>query len=140
MEKAFHALAQADMRTGEALPGTGWKLVRTYALAPDLLAMSQVWDTGDGSWRIAAKGAPEAVADLCRFDAAARAALTAQVDQMAKAGLRVLGVAEAEFAGADLPEASAISPFAFWVSWDWPIRCAHLCRRRWRCAAALVSG
>ena len=104
MEKAFHALAQTDMRTGEALPGTGWKLVRTYALAPDLLAMSQVWVTDDASWRIATKGAPEAVADLCQFDAAARAALTAQVDQMAKAGLRVLGLAEAEFTGADLPD------------------------------------
>jgi Ca2+-transporting ATPase len=104
MEKAFHALAEADMRTGEVLPGTGWKLVRTYGLTPDLLAMSQVWDTGDANCRIATKGAPEAVAGLCRLDASARAQLRAQIDEMAKAGLRVLGVAEAEFAGDALPD------------------------------------
>ena len=103
MEKAFHALAQSDMRKGEVLPGTGWKLERTYALSADLLAMSQVWCTSDGTRRVTAKGAPEAMAQLCRLDATARAALTAEVDQMAKAGLRVLGVAEADFTGAELP-------------------------------------
>ena len=113
MEKAFHGLAEADMRSGEVLPGAGWKLVRTYPLAPDLLAMSQVWDTGDGNWRIAAKGAPEAMAGLSRLDASARAALTAQVDQMAKAGLRVLGVAEAEFGGDDLPDSQRAFAFRF---------------------------
>ena len=113
MEKAFHALATADLREGESLPGAGRKLVRTYALASDLLAMSQVWATRGADWQIDAKGAPEAMADLCRLDAAARAALTAQVDQMAKAGLRVLGVAEAAFAGADLPDSQREFAFRF---------------------------
>ena len=113
MEKAFHALAKTDKRIDETLPGTGWKLVRTYALARDLLAMSQVWATDDASWRIVSKGAPEAMADLCRFDAAARAALTTQVDQMAMAGLRVLGVAEAAFAGANLPDRQRDFAFCF---------------------------
>lgn len=94
MEKAFHALAKADLRDGETLPGAGRHLVRSYPLSPALLAMSQAWAAGAG-WQIAAKGAPEAMALLCRLDDAARATLTAQVDQMASAGLRVLGVAEA---------------------------------------------
>ncbi len=113
MEKAFHALATANRRASEPLAGTGRKLVRTYALTPDLLAMSQVWDTKGAGRQIAAKGAPEAVADLCRLDAAARAALTAQVDPMAKAGLRVLGVAESSFAGADLPDNQRDFAFRF---------------------------
>ena len=113
MEKAFHALATADLRAGETLPGAGRKLVRTYALAPDLLAMSQVWATDGAGWQIAAKGAPEAMADLCRLDAAARAEVTAQVDEMAQAGLRVLGVAEAAFSGADLPESQRDFAFRF---------------------------
>ena len=113
MEKAFHALAQTDLRAGEALPGAGRTLARTYALAPDLLAMSQVWTMEDTSLQIAAKGAPEAMADLCRLDGAARATLTAQVDQMAKAGLRVLGVAVAAFAGADLPDSQRDFAFRF---------------------------
>jgi Ca2+-transporting ATPase len=113
MEKAFHALAQADLRDGETLPGTGRVLARSYALAPDLLAMSQVWQGPGAGWQIAAKGAPEAMADLCRLDATARAALTVQVDQMAAAGLRVLGVAEAAHAGADLPESQRDFAFRF---------------------------
>jgi Ca2+-transporting ATPase len=102
MEKAFHAMAKADLRDGETLPGDGRTLARSYALAPDLLAMSQVWDAEAG-WHVAAKGAPEAMAGLCRLQPAACAALTAQVDEMAQAGLRVLAVAEAAFSGAALP-------------------------------------
>lgn len=113
MEKAFHALATADLRAGESLPGASRTLVRTYALAPDLLAMSQVWATDGTGWQVAAKGAPEAMADLCRLDAAARAEVTAKVDEMAQAGLRVLGVAEAAFSGADLPESQRDFAFRF---------------------------
>ena len=47
---------------------------------------------------IAAKGAPEAIADLCHLDAArARGASTAQVEAATAGGLRVLGVARARF-------------------------------------------
>lgn len=99
MEKAFHALAKADLRDGETLPGAGRTLTRSYALAPDLLAMSQAWDTPGKGWQIAAKGAPEAIADLCKMEPSTRAALTEQVDQMARSGLRVLGVAEAAHPG-----------------------------------------
>ena len=109
MEKAFHALAQADLRPGETLPGQARSLIRSYPLSPKLLAMSQVWaktDTpadGTGEHMIAAKGAPEAVADLCHLAGPARAALLTAVDAMAARGLRVLGVAEAGFAGQTLP-------------------------------------
>ena len=109
MEKAFHALAEADLRPNETLPGDGRTLIRSYPLSPKLLAMSQVWDaTGNGAdgsanHMIAAKGAPEAIADLCHLDAPARAAMLKAVDAMAARGLRVLGVSEAGFAGKDLP-------------------------------------
>ncbi len=113
MEKAFHVLAAADMRAGETLPGAGRTLVRSYSLTPDLLAMSQVWSAGGKGWQVAAKGAPEAMADLCGLDAARRAAVTAQVDAMAQAGLRVLGVAEASFSGAELPGSQRDFDFRF---------------------------
>jgi len=69
-------------------------LVHAYALRPDLLAMSNVWDDGD-ALRIAAKGAPEAIAGLCALPADQRAAMTAAVDAMAARGIRVLAVATA---------------------------------------------
>jgi Ca2+-transporting ATPase len=113
MEKAFHALAEADMRGSEVPASTGWKLERTYAVSPELLAMSQIWGTGEGVWRVAAKGAPEAIARLCRLGASAHAALMAAVDQMAGTGLRVLGVAETNFDGDDLPDSQHAFSFRF---------------------------
>ena len=113
MEKAFHALAQADLRDGETLPGAGRNLAQTYAVAPDLLAMSQAWELPGAGWQIAAKGAPEAMADLCRLDGPAQAAVTAQVDQMAGAGLRVLAVAEAALDGPNLPDSQRAFAFRF---------------------------
>ena len=53
---------------------------------------------------VAAKGAPEAIAGLCRLGDADRAALTQSVDAMAAAGLRVLGVARATSCRADMAE------------------------------------
>jgi Ca2+-transporting ATPase len=112
MEKAFHALSAADLRSGETLPGAGRKLAQSYALSPDLLAMTQVWEARQG-WQAAAKGAPEAVADLCRLTPAARAALTLEVDRMAGAGLRVLAVAEAAHPGPVLPDNQRDFAFRF---------------------------
>lgn len=94
MEKAFHVLAKAELRDGETPPGAGRQLARSYPISPKLLAMSQAW-AADTGWQIAAKGAPEAMAVLCRLDKAAHARMMVEVDRMAGAGLRVLGVAEA---------------------------------------------
>ena len=56
---------------------------------------------------IAAKGAPEAIVDLCHLDAERRAWIADQVSAMARDGLRVLGVARAIFAEDILPVQSA---------------------------------
>jgi P-type Ca2+ transporter type 2C len=103
MERAFHDLARAQ---GDMPAGT---LERTYGLRPDLLAMTQVW-RADGKAIVAAKGAPEAIAKLCRLDPAT---LTAAIDAMAAEGLRVLGVARASFDGDALPDSQRDFNFAF---------------------------
>ncbi|UZE47332.1 cation-translocating P-type ATPase [Rhodopseudomonas sp. P2A-2r] len=111
MEKAFHIVAASNAQATTAADG---RLVRTYALRPDLLAMSNVWQpAADGALLVAAKGAPEAVADLCRLAPAQREAVTTAVDQMAAAGLRVLGVARASFTGSALPDAQPDFDFEF---------------------------
>ena len=106
MEKAFHDLGREQLAETEHLHGPEWKLVHTYGLSPGLLAMSHVWQAADGrqEFVIAAKGAPEAIADLCHLSASDLAALTQSVDAMAAEGLRVLGVARASFAGQTWPE------------------------------------
>ena len=94
MEKAFHDLGGTQTTATPPIPR---RLVHEYGLRPDLLAMTNVWASGDeaGEALVAAKGAPEAVARLCRFDEAALTALKADVDAMAAKGLRVLAVARA---------------------------------------------
>jgi Ca2+-transporting ATPase len=52
---------------------------------------------------ISTKGAPEAIADLCHFDMTQMEVLRGRINQMADQGLRVLGVAKAEFTPIDLP-------------------------------------
>ena len=94
---------------GSALANTehihhGWTLVEEYPLSAELLAMSRVWRSPNrAQFVIAAKGAPEAVIDLCHLTAERVADISAQVDQLAQQGLRVLAVARASFQPPDLP-------------------------------------
>lgn len=100
MDKAFHELGKRVFIEPAA---TRCALVRTYGLRPELLAVTQVWQDGDGLV-VAAKGAPEAIARLGGATEENVVAVKAAVDVMAAEGLRVLGVARARFAGQKLPE------------------------------------
>ena len=90
MEIAIH---EAGTVVG-GLDQPGGTLAHAYALRPELLAMSNVWEGIDGL-TIAAKGAPEAVAELCRLSIASRDRMMAAVEAMAARGIRVLAVATA---------------------------------------------
>ncbi|MDT0507913.1 cation-translocating P-type ATPase [Novosphingobium sp. MMS21-SN21R] len=78
-------------------------LVHTYPLHPNLLAMANIWDEG-GALRLAAKGAPEAIAGLCNLTPAALAAVNGAVEAMAVRGIRVLAVATGVPADRNWPE------------------------------------
>ena len=92
MEIAIHAAAEHKAANQDA------GAVHSYGLRPDFLAVANVWrGTNDaGTFVVAAKGAPEEIANLCRLEAGARDSLMATVDAMAGRGIRVLGVACAE--------------------------------------------
>src|SRR5512136_1367420 len=113
MEKAMKELGGRTLANTEHLH-KDWTLVREYPLSEKLLAMSRVWSSPDGqALVIAAKGAPEAIADLCHFDAARLKALEEQIGQMADHGLRVIGVAKAYFRPDELPDAQHDFDFEF---------------------------
>lgn len=113
MEKAFHRLGQHFLKDTEHLH-RDWTLMQAYGLTPELRAMSHVWRATVGDAHVvAAKGAPEAIMDLCHMDSAAQQQLAAAVDAMAAKGLRVLGVARARFVGDDWPAIEHDFEFAF---------------------------
>jgi len=81
-----------------------WTLIDEYPLSPQLLAMSRVWRSPDlAQYVVAAKGAPEAIVDLCHLDGDAAELVRAQVHDLAARGLRVLAVASAYFRQTELP-------------------------------------
>lgn len=82
-----------------------WVLAREYPLSPELMALSYVWRSPDGvEYIIAAKGAPEAIADLCHLGEDRKNILAKQIEGLASEGLRILGVAKASFSAAHLPQ------------------------------------
>lgn len=105
MDTAFKALGERFLAQTEHIHAD-WTLVKEYPLSERLLALSHVWRSpGGGDYVIAAKGAPEAISDLCHLDEARARAISYEVSRMADDGLRVLGVARAAFSKrAGLPE------------------------------------
>lgn len=104
MEKAMKELGGRTLTHTEHLH-KDWEFVREYPLSAELLAMSRVWHSPNGQdYVIAAKGAPEAIADLCHLQDSELIHLHAQIEQMASQGLRVIGVAGAHFKISDLPD------------------------------------
>ena len=104
MDRAIRTFGDEALRGTEHLHDS-WKIAREYPLAKNLLAISEVWASPErDELVIAAKGAPEAVADLCHLQEHDDAPLRKAVAEMAADGLRVLGVAKARFPGTALPE------------------------------------
>ncbi len=113
MEKAFHELGQRYLKDTEHLHSQ-WTLEHGYALSPEMLAMSQVWQATSGTgFVVAAKGAPESVIDLCHLDPGRRAEIREEIDALAAQGLRVLAVAKASFPGPGWPTNQHDFEFAF---------------------------
>jgi Ca2+-transporting ATPase len=113
MEKALRELGHYYLSGTEHLHDD-WALVREYPLSNRLLALSRVWRSLDGEdYVIAAKGAPEAIFDLCHFSEEVMSRLEESVVALARQGLRVLGVARSRFKQPDLPSEQHDFDFEF---------------------------
>ena len=80
-----------------------WRLEHDYPLTPEFLAVCHAWRAPGGERRVAIKGAAETLMPLCGMDAAAMARAHAQTAAAAERGLRLLAVAEADWADAPWP-------------------------------------
>ena len=95
MDLAVHVLAETQIGPGKASFAKA-KLIRAYGLRPDLFAVANILSNGeDGNGTAYAKGALEAITELCQLSAERLAIIRKQVDALALDGVRVLGVAKA---------------------------------------------
>ena len=130
-KEPFDPMERAIKETGVAkLSGTehlhvDWELVREYTLSRNLLALSHVWRAPNGKeYLIAAKGAPEAIFDLCHLKKAETEKLMNEVTSLSGEGFRVLGVAHGHFSSKKLPESQHDFEFEFegLIALDDPVR------------------
>ena len=110
MEKAIH---EAAAKCLDAVPEGGAALIREYPLSRSLLAMSRVVDTNGKDYEVFVKGAPEAVAELCRLPGDSLKRAMSITGSMAGRGLRVLGVAQATTPRTGLPDDQSGFSFEF---------------------------
>jgi P-type Ca2+ transporter type 2C len=108
MEKALLELGQSSAMAPVRHDG----MVREYAISSALLAMTRVYQESDGSYIVAAKGAPEAIFEMCP-SIKEKEMLKQRTEVMASKGLRVIGIARAHFSGHSLPESQREFAFQF---------------------------
>ncbi|URD59819.1 cation-translocating P-type ATPase [Sphingomonas sp. KRR8] len=113
IDLAVHAVA------GAAPEGSP---LRSYPLRPEFLAFVQAWPCDGSRVTYAAKGAPETILGMCHLDEERRKDVEHAVQQFAGEGLRVLGVASAQAAGADVDPASLAYNFEGLLGFVDPVR------------------
>ncbi|MBF0232115.1 MAG: HAD-IC family P-type ATPase, partial [Desulfamplus sp.] len=95
MEKAIKEM-ETDYLLNTEHVHTDWQMLKEYPLSKSMLAMSRVFTNAETKEKtIAAKGAPEAIFDLCHLSENIKSKYLKATEEMAASGLRVLGVAKA---------------------------------------------
>ena len=113
IEKELKRVGSCCLGGTEHLHGD-WKVVKEYPLSKELLSLSHVWRSPDREqYVIAAKGAPEAIIDLCHLGQEQAAPVMSAVAELSGRGLRVLAAASADFPAAGLPDGQHDFDFNF---------------------------
>lgn len=110
MERALHT-CYGQTQKEDRRPQ--FQMIHEYPLEGRPPMMTHIFEGGDGTRIIAAKGAPEAILAVSQLTEAERSQLGQQVRDLGKQGYRLLGVAKAQFEGNDFPKAQQSFPFEF---------------------------
>ncbi len=106
----FDPMELAFLEAGKSLPGgvatlyNEREIAREYPLIPESLSIVHAWQGAHAGYDIAAKGAPQAILELCQADSATAKLVNKTVDTYAQNGLRVLAVAAGTYKDDVLPE------------------------------------
>lgn len=113
IDRAFHAFGEKHLNE-DGSPLRSRTILREYPLSREFLAMGRAWvDSRTGGMILAAKGAPETIAEVCHFGPAEYETVAQAVQEMAVQGLRVLGIARCTSAEAAPPDALHEADFEF---------------------------
>lgn len=110
MEIAIHE-AYTKLETKDERPN--YKLVYEYPLGGKPPMMTHIYEGPNGEKIIAAKGAPEAVIEVCALSKSQKDTILKAMQKMAHKGYRVLGVGVAEFEGTNYPKIQQELQFIF---------------------------
>jgi Ca2+-transporting ATPase len=110
MEKALHDV-YAELYFEDERPV--YSMVHEYPLDGKPPMMTHVFSTVEGHRVIAAKGAPEAISQVCALDESRKKQIAAITAGLASEGYRILGVAESLYAGDAFPATQQELPFRF---------------------------
>lgn len=110
MEVALHdqyaRLDQEDQRPN-------FKMIHEYPLGGKPPMMTHLFENESGQRIIAAKGAPEALMNVCKLSKIERQQITEAIQTITAEGYRVLAVGNSEFEGNDYPDTQQEFPFIF---------------------------
>ena len=90
-----------------------FKLIHEYPLSGKPPMMTHIFEDSKGKRIIAAKGAPEALIEVCHLSAKEKKQIVAAMETMTNEGYRVLGVGVTEFSGKDYPKTQQEFKFQF---------------------------
>lgn len=110
MERALH-LAYQDTTKSDLRKQFSMK--KGYPLDGIPPMMTHVFENKSGDRIVAAKGAPEAIIELCGLNATEKMKIEEAVKSMSAEGYRLLAVATSNFSGMELPSDQQEFPFLF---------------------------
>lgn len=114
MDVAVHRLATTHGLSANGTQPDSYQLLRAYGLSPELFATTNILKLPDATGaRAYSKGALEAIAQLCQLTPEQLVPLTAQANELACEGMRVLAVAQAQVPEGDLPESPRALRFEY---------------------------
>ncbi len=110
MEVALHTSYLNSVSVDER---PDYKMSYEYPLSGKPPMMTHVFENGSGNRIVAAKGAPEAIMNVCGLTTEQRAKVDLALKSLGKSGFRLLGVAQSDLAGSTFPKTQQEISFAF---------------------------
>ncbi|HEV7230012.1 MAG TPA: cation-translocating P-type ATPase [Bacteroidia bacterium] len=110
MEIALHEAYSGIMSSDER---QNYKLIHEYPLGGKPPMMTHIFENADGKRIIAAKGAIEALVQVCILSEAEKSVIGEAIKALSVSGFRLLGVGEADFGDSSFPNTQQEIKFQF---------------------------